>query len=108
MTTSIRFKDGDIIYKMNDGKIDTNVKYKIKSLKVEDECNWHSGYDVTIKATIYKLGVSSNTCDTEEEYILQYMNHVYNMDNIYAIIAELSPPTSPSLTRTGSIGWKTL
>jgi hypothetical protein len=91
MLSSIRFKSGDVIHKIQNGQVDTSAKYKIKEIFIENEYDWHSGYDVTIKAVIYKLGVSSDLKDLEEEYILQYMNHGYQMDNIYATVTGLSP-----------------
>ena len=100
--SSIVFKVGDIIYKMNNGEVDTSAKYKIKEIIVENEYDWHSGYDVTIKAKIFKLGVGMDvkSPDLEEEYILQYMNHIYQMDSIYATVTGLSP-TSMALNSIG-------
>lgn len=105
MNSAIKFKVGDIIHKMVNGKIDMSTKYKIKELDIVDECNWHSGYEVTVNAKIVKLGISINEQQLED-YIVQYICHVYQMDNIYAVIASESP--SVSLDRHKSVGWKSL
>ena len=104
--STLKFKIGDIIYKMVGGKIDTSTKYKIKELIVEDNANWHSGYEVTIIAKLSKLGVSINE-PVLEDYPIQYMAHMYQMDNVYATLVDLTPPHSPS-NSNDNIQWKTL
>ena len=104
--STIRFKVGDIIYKMSNGKIDTTAKYKIKEITIEDNANWHSGYEVTVMAKLSKLGVSINE-QIVEDYPIQYMAHMYQMDNVYATLVDLTPPHSPS-NSNDNIQWKTL
>ena len=95
--STIRFKVGDIIYKMSNGKIDTTNKYKIKEITIEDNANWHSGYEVTVMAKLSKLGVSINE-QIVEDYPVQYISHIYQMDNIYAVVVSETPPSSPTVS----------
>jgi len=81
---SITYKVGNIIYKMyNDGFIDKSSKYIIKQIIFEKEDDWSLGYDISIKAYISKVG----HVEEEEEYLLQYINHIYQMDKVYAVYA---------------------
>ena len=69
-------------YKDFDWRRLTLLDIVTKEIIYEKEDDWSLGYDISIKAYISKLGHVE-----EEEYLLQYINHIYQMDKVYAVYA---------------------
>jgi hypothetical protein len=81
------FKIGDHIKKAEDDQI-----FEIINLKEVRGGNWHDGFSITIVATIEPVSeanaVFADSIKPEtdtEEYCLQYMNYMCQINNLYAI-----------------------
>ncbi len=86
------FKIGDHIKKAEDDQI-----FEIINLKEVRGGNWHDGFSITIVATIEPVSeanavlgnaILANAVKPEtdtEEYCLQYMNYMCQINNLYAI-----------------------
>jgi hypothetical protein len=74
------FNIGDNIKKVEDEKI-----YKIIDLKEVKGGNWHDGFSVTFVATIETVLNDDIKPETEpEEYCIQYINYMCQINNVYA------------------------
>jgi hypothetical protein len=81
------FKIGDHIKKAEDDQI-----FEIIDLKEVKGGNWHDGFSITIVATLEPVSqadaVLANAVKPEtntEEYCIQYMNYMCQINNLYAI-----------------------
>jgi hypothetical protein len=86
------FKIGDHIKKAEDDQI-----FEIINLKEVKGGNWHDGFSITIVATLEPVSqadavlanaVLTNAVKPEtntEEYCVQYMNYMCQINNLYAI-----------------------
>jgi len=84
-TNMCDYKVGQYIYKTINNKIDTELKlYKILSIKEERGGNWHDGFSISYIATI--LSQDSTTDYSTEEYLIQYINQMCQINLLYGII----------------------
>ena len=77
------FNIGDNIKKVEDEQI-----YTITDLKEVKGGNWHDGFSISIMATIETALNSDINPETEtitEEYCIQYINYMCQINNVYAI-----------------------
>ena len=81
------FKIGDHIKKAEDDQI-----FEIIDLKEVKGGNWHDGFSITFVATLEPVSqedaVLANAVKPEtntEEYCVQYMNYMCQINNLYAI-----------------------
>lgn len=80
MTTN--FKVGDFIK-----KVECDQLFKIINLKEVRGGNWHDGFDISIIATIESISNIYPETNTEE-YRVQYINYMCEINNLYATIVE--------------------
>ena len=87
-TNMCDYKAGQYIYKTTiNNKIDAELKlYKILSIKEERGGNWHDGFSISYIATI--LSQDSTTDYSTEEYLIQYINQMCQINLLYGIIVK--------------------
>ena len=79
------FKIGDRIKKAEEDQI-----FEIINLKEVRGGNWHDGFSVSIIATIEPISTADNFEKPEtdadiEEYCVQYINYMCQINNLYAM-----------------------
>ena len=89
---SIDFKIGDHIKKVIDknaidkNAIDKNEKiFKITNIKAIKGGNWHDGFTLSFIATIELKTDGVNPETDTEEYCIQYINYMCQINNTFAI-----------------------
>ena len=85
---SIKFKIGDHIKKIYEpaNLLKENQIFKIIDLKEIKGGNWHDGFSVSIIATLESIISNDKNPETEtEEYCVQYINCMCQINNIYAM-----------------------
>ncbi len=85
---SIKFKIGDHIKKVYEpaNLLKENQIFKIIDLKEVKGGNWHDGFSISIIATIELFSNNNKNPETEtEEYCIQYINYMCQINNIYAM-----------------------
>jgi hypothetical protein len=73
-----KFKIGDHIKKVEDDQM-----FKIINLREVRGGNWHDGFDISIIATIESISTINPETYTEE-YCVQYINYMCQINNVYA------------------------
>lgn len=80
------FKIGDYIRKVIDATHIDNKIFKIINLKEIKGGNWHDGFSISIVATIEPLLDDNTKPETDtEEYNIQYINQMCQINNIFAV-----------------------
>ena len=75
---STNFKVGDYIK-----KVECDQLFKIINLKEVRGGNWRDGFEISIIATIESISTIYPETNTEE-YCVQYINYMCQINNIYA------------------------
>jgi len=83
MTTE--FKIGDHIKKVFDKQYIDNQIFEIIDLKDIKGGNWHDGFSISFVATIEPIIKIHDKNNAVEEYCIQFINYMCQINYIYAI-----------------------
>lgn len=75
----MEFKEGDRVYKIVNGEIDTNIIYKINEI-LPYNTHWHDGYFIEIKA----IAINENNGE-EEEILVLFSSHLQNYYELFLV-----------------------
>ena len=82
--TTTEFKIGDHIKKVHNKMLNDNNIFKIVEIKEVKAGNWHDGFTFSFIATIELKTDGENPETDTEDYCIQYINYMCQINNVYA------------------------